>query len=268
MKELKCKFCGKICGREGTLAIHERACSQNPESKNFGKKKKKKKIEVNEIWKQENGLYKCPYCGKEFTRNGICSHIICVHTEEGKHRVEVNKKLHSIRQKGHKAWNKGLTKDTDVRIFNLTEKGKETKKGRVYKYSHTEEERKEISKAMKLAVLKHPDSFRGIYNGGKVKVYTFNGEKVRGLWELDVAKYFYDNNIKYHVNKKGFPYIYKGEQHLYFPDFYLDDLDVYIEVKGFETEKDYYKWKDFPETLLIFREKEIQKIRKGVFILE
>ena len=76
-------------------------------------------MKLNEEWKINENEYECPECHKIFTKSGICSHIICVHTKEGRERVERNKKLHSKHQKGHVAWNKGLTKETDERIKKL-----------------------------------------------------------------------------------------------------------------------------------------------------
>ena len=42
------------------------------------------KIKVLDEWKQENGKYKCPECGKEFKKYGIATHFWRMHTEEGK----------------------------------------------------------------------------------------------------------------------------------------------------------------------------------------
>ena len=88
MKELQCKFCGKICKKEGTLVLHEKSCSKNPDSRNFQNKNKTTKVQ--ESWKQENGLYKCPHCGKEFNKHGISNHIWSKHTDFGiKKRKEI-----------------------------------------------------------------------------------------------------------------------------------------------------------------------------------
>lgn len=41
-------------------------------------------IKIEEAWKQSNGNYKCPYCGKEFKKAGIATHIFRSHTERGR----------------------------------------------------------------------------------------------------------------------------------------------------------------------------------------
>lgn len=37
----------------------------------------------------------------------------------------------------------------------------------------------------------------------------------------------------------------------YIPDFYLPNIQCYVEIKGWKTKKDEAKWRDFPENLLI-----------------
>lgn len=41
-------------------------------------------IKRDESWLQPNGLYKCPLCNKEYSKNGICSHMFFAHTERGR----------------------------------------------------------------------------------------------------------------------------------------------------------------------------------------
>lgn len=41
--------------------------------------------------------------------------------------------------------------------------------------------------------------------------------------------------------------------------------DIYIEIKGFETELDRSKWKKFPYKLIILKKKEILSIKKREF---
>ena len=68
--------------------------------------------------------YECPYCHKTYTKHGICSHIICTHTEDGKARIKKHCKENSEKLKGRIAWNKGLTKETDERIEKAVENTK------------------------------------------------------------------------------------------------------------------------------------------------
>lgn len=43
----------------------------------------------------------------------------------------------------------------------------------------------------------------------------------------------------------------------YTPDFYLPDLDLYIEVKGYETDKDRSKWSQFTNNLEVWNKSKL-----------
>lgn len=63
--------------------------------------------------------------------------------------------------------------------------------------------------------------------------YEVSGIKVQGTWERDFAIRLNDLNIKWsrpHLKFKG--------HRRYTPDFYLDDLDIYVEIKGFMRDRD------------------------------
>jgi len=76
---------------------------------------------LDESWKQVNGLYKCPICSKEYSKKGICSHIFRSHTKDGKYNsFKDNNRLYTS------SWNKGLIKETDLRIKKSGEKLKES----------------------------------------------------------------------------------------------------------------------------------------------
>jgi hypothetical protein len=38
-------------------------------------------MQIQESWRQPNGLYKCPFCGKEFKLMAINGHIIRAHQD-------------------------------------------------------------------------------------------------------------------------------------------------------------------------------------------
>jgi hypothetical protein len=63
-------------------------------------------------WQEQNGKYKCPHCNKEFAKNGIATHIWKNHTIEGQNHNPNIGFINGTR----KGWNKGLTKDTDIRV--------------------------------------------------------------------------------------------------------------------------------------------------------
>lgn len=125
------------------------------------------------------------------------------------------------------------------------------------------EYRKKISESMKQAVEKYPDSYTSS-NRGRTKQIIYDGIKFQGKWELQFYMYCKDNNIIINRCNEWFEYEWNGTRK-YFPDFYLPEKDLYVEVKGYETERDIAKWRDFPKTLRVIKKLEIDQIKKGCF---
>ena len=86
--------------------------------------------------------------------------------------------------------------------------------------------------------------------------------KLQGTWELKVAMFFDENNIRWNKNLIGYKYIHQNKERLYFPDFFLKEYNLYIEVKGYETDKDISKWSQFSFKLEIIKKNEIKDLKK------
>ena len=80
---------------------------------------------------------------------------------------------------------------------------------------------------------------------------------LNGTWEKKLAIWLDENKILWVRNKKSFPYEFQGKIRKYYPDFYLPDKNQYIEVKGYETDKDRAKWSQFKEPILVLKKKEL-----------
>lgn len=128
----------------------------------------------------------------------------------------------------------------------------------------TEELRKKHSESMKRAVERNPESYTSS-NRGRTKQIIFNGIKFQGSWELEYYNWCISNNVKIERCKESFEYEWKGKRR-YFPDFYLPESNTYVEVKGYETDRDRAKWAQFPNKLSIIKEEDIKNIRKGCFV--
>ena len=117
---------------------------------------------------------------------------------------------------------------------------------------------------MKKVVQKNPESYSANNVSGRTKTLKYKNTKVKGNWELLVAIWLDNNNIKWTNIIDGIPYEWKGKTHTYFPDFYLINLDKYIEVKGYERERDRHKWMTL-NNLIVIKKKEIKLIKKNNF---
>jgi hypothetical protein len=130
----------------------------------------------------------------------------------------------------------------------------------------TLENKKKRSEIMQQAVLNNPDSYSSKNVCGRTKKIIYNGFELNGSWELLVAKWLDDNNIKWTNIVNPIEYNWNNSIHLYFPDFYLLDYDWYLEVKGYERERDLCKWAVVPN-LTVIKQKEIQQIKTASYRL-
>ena len=92
--------------------------------------------------------------------------------------------------------------------------------------------------------------------------YNYQGFDLHGTWELRLAMYMDDNKITWWRCDDIFEYEFDGRTLSYQPDFYLPKFDLYIEVKGYATEKDFAKWKQFPKDkkLVILKEYDLKEL--------
>ena len=127
------------------------------------------------------------------------------------------------------------------------------------------EQREKLSKSMRLAAQNNPASYSGS-NRGRTKQIIVDGLKLQGRWEVDFYNWCKESNIKVERPQQGFVYQWNGAR-TYYPDFYLPDLELFIEVKGYEIDRDRAKWAAFPHKLKIIKLAEIKAIRKNCFDL-
>ena len=113
---------------------------------------------------------------------------------------------------------------------------------------------------MKRAVIENPESYTAS-NRGRTKQFEKHGIKFQGQWELIYYEWCLAHSIKIQRCDKRFTYEWNGIRS-YNPDFYLPESDTYVEIKGYETDRDKAKWRDFPHKLIIVKSKEINEMRR------
>ncbi len=206
----------------------------------------------------------CQYCGKECkNKNSLAQHEIRC-KQNINHIICLGNKGAT---KGYKTTNQFIkAKELGLEIPKVSEETK-FKIGNAWRGKHhTEEQKKKLSESMKNAVRKYPESFSSSNVNGRVKHYNYNGFKLDGLWELEVAKYLDSKNIKWIKPNNGFEYEWNNDIHIYYPDFYLPEYNYYIEVKGYQRDRDLYKWQSV-SNLIIIKRKEIDEIRNNTYSL-
>lgn len=158
----------------------------------------------------------CKYCGKSCkNRNSLAQHEVrCKYNE--------NRKPSYFATHTFKAWNKGLTKDTDERLKKAGVSISKALSGREG-HKHTEAEKEHLREcALKNGL--------GGFNMRKKGIY-YNGIKLDSSYEVMLAEILDENNVKW-VRCGRIKYEYDGITHFYTPDFYLPDYNLYLDPKN------------------------------------
>ena len=188
-----------------------------------------------------NTMTKCEYCNKNFQNQKSLKYhrIRCKENPNMKFWNNGCKKC-----QGHTAWNKGLTKETDQRLAKSAQTYSDNYKAGTIKikgHPHSKETKEILSKKRSeyLASAKNAGGFKDV---GWYEVQNINNKKfiVRGLWQYNVALKLNELNILW-IKNQYLNYFIDDIKKTYNPDFYLPDLDEYIEVKGYFSEKDKIK---------------------------
>ena len=210
----------------------------------------------------------CKHCKKECKNpNSLRNHERLCKFNPDRQIVKSNFiKYNEIRKElGLAGTNQFVKAKQEGRTFNVSEETRKKLSESARGKNYTEERRKKHSETMQRVVREKPESYSASNVNGRSKKIFYSEVWLDSLWEYEFAKWCDDNNISWEKNKDSFEYDWNGKR-LYYPDFYLKELGYYVEVKGYERERDLAKWKVVPN-LLVIRRKEIEEIRKGNFIL-
>ena len=181
--------------------------------------------------------YICKFCGKGCKNaNSLRNHErLCKNNPNRQ-----NSNFVKFNNEREKIWNKGLTKETDKRLKKASETLKKSyENGNVKIFDHkvvwTKERREEQSKRKKVLYSKYPEKHPNAKLSGNKNKMTYP-EQLTFEWLNDKG---IKNEHNYHfVTEKFNRYV----------DFYLPELNIFIEVDGeywhTDTEKDISKDKD------------------------
>lgn len=225
--------CGKSFEKQRSLTTHARFCSEYVKAN-----KPVSKYKIGDV-------YICE-CGRGFEKfqslNGHFSYCL-IHRD--------GKPPNPRRSNGWKSWSKGLTKADHPGIKRMGEATSLRQKGKPGT-PHTIETRKRMSEKRIAYLESSPHiSWFEISNGERLI-------KVQGTWEKRVAEWLNSNSIKWDRRPVRF------KHRKYTPDFWLPEHGVYIEVKGWLSDRDINKMRDvISETsikILILQRKELDNL--------
>lgn len=188
-------------------------------------------------------VFHCKYCNRIFNKIGP------LHFHENKCYNNPNRT---------RAWNYGLTKETDERIMKYTNTRIENiKSGDIVNWNKglTKESDKRIMEyAIKTSkTINNKISTNNWHNSfSKTRTQQYKGINMMGNWEVEFAKLLDKRNILWKYTEDKFDYLFNNSLHKYNPDFYLPEYDLYIEIKGYPTLKDFSKWKSISNLNIYF----------------
>lgn len=209
-------------------------------------------------------MIQCHHCEKILkSEKSLKAHFWRVHTKDG---IEYSKNIAGRQSKpSHR---KGLTKETSEEIRKTSEKVAITMREKVSNGTYvpivwTEERR--ISLSIEQSIKNR---------GGKCKWFDYKGYKIQGKWELAIVQKLDELNIKWHkprVNSEVWKYTIDGKQKSYTPDLYLEQFDLFLEIKGYWWGNDKEKMNtvisQYPNKKIVIVEKEeYKKIMQGELV--
>lgn len=138
----------------------------------------------------------------------------------------------SISKRASETMKKNKRNCGDLNGMKKTEAREKVSKSRIERFKNPEERKKcAISTAKAWA----DGKFEGVKTG-RCKWYKYqhsNGQtyKVQGTWELSFIKWLDKHNFSFKCHKGRISYFYNGIERSYYPDFWIDNWNCYVDTK-------------------------------------
>lgn len=248
-----CKFCTREFKNKMGLSQHERLCKENENAS----------IKIyNHGIRKNNKNNDCRFCGINCRKKELPKHEIWCKENPN---LEYVKEFYASGKKNPNQYIKAKMLGLPKPEMTEEQRQKISRAGSNQVWS--DERRKKQSESMRNAVINHPESYSVSFGtrSKKIKKYDIRFDST---WELIFYEWCLKHNIEVIDNLNFFPYMHNGKEHLYNPDFYLPEHNIYVEVKGYTTDVDISKWKCFTEKLYVLKAAEIDAINKDEFTLE
>lgn len=162
----------------------------------------------------------CKFCNKSCKNlNSLKQHEVRCKDNPERIAIVVPKNT----TKGRIPWNKGLTKESDLRVKNASVSLSKSIKGRP---GHPQSD--ETKQKLREVAIRNGLGGFNMRNKG----ILYKNVKLDSSFELAVAKELDANDIKWQRCPRFLYVDLNGVEHTYTPDFYLPDFDVYIDPKN------------------------------------
>ena len=188
-------------------------------------------------------IQKCKYCGREC--KNLHNHEVHCHMNPNRISGKSNWWLHPETRKNSNQFIKAKEENRKIEVSDETR----YKLGNSWRGKTLTNETKE---KIKNTIKKNIENNNWHLSFSKSRTFEYKGIKFQGSWEVEFAKYLDNKNVKWERPHKTYKYIFENENHRYLPDFYLPEYNLYIEIKGYPTKRDFSKWEQFTDNLDIY----------------
>jgi hypothetical protein len=226
MKEFICRYCGKECINANSLRNHERLCKENLNRQILHVRDNLYSYRQ----KVKNGEVKYHSIGRICINNGINIKYI---------------KQENLEEYLNSGWNIGVTDSFKEKTREANNKRKFP--GKANDKDSEEKRKQKISNTMK----NNPKSGGYRMNSGRGKKGWYKGIFCDSSWELAFVIWNIENNKHIERCKEKREYIFKGEKHIYIPDFIVED--EVIEIKGYSSKQWEEKIKQNPDVKVLYK---------------
>lgn len=227
MKEFICRYCGKECINTNSLKNHERLCKENPNRQILHVRDNLDSYRQ----KVKNGEVKYHSIGRICINNGINIKYV---------------KRENLEEYLNSGWNIGVT--DSFKEKTRTANNKREFPGKANDKDSEEKRKQKISNTMK----NNHKSGGYRMNSGRGKKGWYKGIFCDSSWELAFVIWNIENNKSIERCKEKREYIFKGEKHIYIPDFIVED--EVIEIKGYSSKQWEEKIKQNPDIKVLYKD--------------
>lgn len=202
-------------------------------------------------FEQVDGKYKCPHCGKLYSKAGIATHVWRTHGEGSNFQpLAEHKKINP----DYVPYNKGKTAATDDSIRRRVASYRATLKVRYpLGIPRTDKFRQILSDSAKR------QGFGG-YNShcSRGKKGWYKGIWCDSSWELAFVIWCLDGGKDIKRNAQAFPYMIQDKVRNYYPDFLVDG--ELVEIKGYVSPITFTKISSVPRPVKLYSRLELQHV--------
>jgi hypothetical protein len=260
----KCKYCNKEFVTGNQVGGHQTSCKLNPNSKKIRDKisasKKHEIIEYTLVCYKCESSYTIKITENDFLKNRYPKNCSLQCANARNHTIETKEKISfslNLKYNDRKIIRHCSTVNCESKLSNNNASG-----FCKLHYHNSLFFRNKLKQGL-LKSTKELGGYRTKSGRSKIHGGYYKEVWMDSSWELEFAKRLDSLKIKWErKNIRKFDYLDFNEKNKkYYPDFYLPDFDLYVEIKGYWTKENIHKMKKVQEIYKSVKFKILDKIK-------